>query len=199
MRVLKEFKEPETVIICSGWLENREGDVLIDDDETAFTIRRDNKTYIDVEALFGVAYILTKDEFFKYINSEHFRDNCDVDGGLYNQYAVINDYVGTISVVAEYRTGQETDNFKLDDYFHHQNMDANLYVHVSGEYDFNVTNLEDALKTIDSGVSSRCELKKEPSLSLEEKIEILEGKIEIQAQQISQLSNAVDWCERNIK
>lgn len=198
MRTLKEFKEPQTVIICSGWLQDNEGDVLIDDDETQFTIRRDNNTYIDVEALFGVAYILTKDEFKKYVNSEHFKENCDLDGGEYHQYVVINDYVGTISVVAQYRTGQETDDFKLDDFFQHQHIDGNLYIHVSGDYDLNVTNLEDSINTINSGVSSRAILTK-PQMSLEEKIEILESRLESQSKQIALLSDAVDWCQRNIK
>jgi len=42
-------------------------------------------------------------------------------------------------------------------------------------------------------------MNKKEEISIEDKLEMLEKRIESQTKQIALLSDAIDWCERNIK
>jgi len=139
MKIIKEVKEPTTLIICGQWLEGVEPSLMITDDESQIDIRRfDGKT--TSLTTFGFVNILTVEEFNTFINSEHYKSNCDDDfGNDEHFYVVLKDYVGTIGVTGAMRghENEDFDKWDLDEYFYHQEL-GDLYpiINVSGEYAF---------------------------------------------------------------
>lgn len=161
MKVLREFKEPTSIVIADAWIEDESNPELeeycfkIDDDECGFDVTNGDKTE-GVES-FGFVYILTKDEFLKHINSDHY-EQYDGEHSDWNRYVVINDFVGEVKLKVTIRGGEEvpSDKIDFDEYIQHQfDSWSDIEVVIPSEYDFEVSNEEKALKLLESGKGSK--------------------------------------------
>lgn len=194
MRILKEVTEPQTIIICDAYLDDRDPDVMINDDECGFNIRKSNGEFTSVDS-FGFIYIFTKEEFLNYIESKDEDEKEEQDD--FDLYVIIKDFVGTVGVTAKEFGGKENDNWKLNDYFHHQDINGGLILDVSGDYDFNALHLDEALRFLNS--DEKNQKLNTPIESIEGKLIRFEKLIESQRKEIAKLADAIQWCERNIK
>tara|TARA_R110000796_G_scaffold248124_3_gene374578 strand:- start:2120 stop:2713 length:594 start_codon:yes stop_codon:yes gene_type:complete len=197
MKILKEYKEPTTIIICGAWVEGIDKSLMITDDESQIDVRGTNGSS-SITTL-GQVYILTEDEFNWFITSDHYKMHCegDVFSDIEHLYIPIKDYVGVIGASGLTCDNEPFDNWDINNYFHHQVEDSRVLIDVSGEDYFirmNVNEVKEFL--VGAGTNG---IFKAPEVNLEEKIVILEKRIESQQKQIEHLSDAVDWCERNIK
>jgi hypothetical protein len=197
MKTLKTFTEPETVIICGAWVEDKEVVLKITDDESPVTIRKYDGWCVDMYS-YGHIYILTEKEFFEFINSNHFKEHYKEEYDE-NYYVVIKDYIGTIGATGLTENREESDDWDINEYFNHQVEDdaLRLIIDITGKYHFNSTTFKQTLEFLKSDETSKAvEVKK---ISVEERIKLLEKKVESQTKQIALLSDSIDWCERNIK
>jgi len=148
MRIIKSFKEPQTIVICGlDYDYGFEPSALITDDESGFGIRSKGGIILDVFS-YGFVYILTKDEFYEYCkNNQRYSDNDNIE----NMFIVLNNFVGDVGVTAVNHQGDENDDFELDDYMQHQFDDnLNLLVEVPSGYDVTPRNFKSALALIES-------------------------------------------------
>jgi hypothetical protein len=147
---------------------------------------------------YGHIYILTEKEFFEFINSNHFKEHYKEEYDE-NYYVVIKDYIGTIGATGLTENREESDDWDINEYFNHQVEDdaLRLIIDITGKYHFNSTTFKQTLEFLKSDETSKAvEVKK---ISVEERIKLLEKKVESQTKQIALLSDSIDWCERNIK
>jgi hypothetical protein len=162
MKIVKDCKTPETVIICGAWVNNKEPSVKVTDDESGISIRKFDGTYEHLHG-YGHIYILNEDEFNEFLNSEHYQNKYGHDewAEKENYYVILKDYVGTIGVTAELTSEgfKESDDWDINDYFYHQPIadddNGNLIMDVSGEYEFESTNLIEVNKILNSDKSTK--------------------------------------------
>jgi hypothetical protein len=192
MKILKEFKEPTTIVITGQWVEGIKQSLMIDDDEWVIDVRNSNGDLISLTT-FGGVYILTEKQFNWFITSDHYKLYCDDDfGHIENMYIVLKDYVGTIGAIGILHDGGETDKWLLNDYFNHQLEDADVILDVISEYDFDAMTIEEATEFLNSNEKNSKPTKTEAKISLEERIQILEDKVESQTKQIKLLTDSID-------
>lgn len=155
MKVLKEYKEPTTIVITGQWVDNVKSSLLITDDEFVIDIRKFNGDEVSLTT-FGSITILTEEEFNWFVTSDHYIMHCDDDfGNEENMYVVIKDYVGVIGATANVRGGiDDFDKWNVDDYFYHQ-VEGELYVDVKGEYEFEAMTVGEVKEFLESDRGSK--------------------------------------------
>lgn len=205
MKILKEYTEPTTIIITGQWVEPYKESIMLTDDECYVDVRDFKGDEITLST-FGFVTILTEDEFIDFINSEHFKLNCENEFcDLENMYIPIKDYVGRIGAtgIIAGTKDMEFDNWDIEDYFYHQVDDSSPIIDISGEYKFKSMTIDQVIKFLSSDASSlvlsSTTFEKEVDRSIEEKIKQLEERIEAQSKQIALLNDTVDWCQRYVK
>ena len=200
MKILKEYTEPTTIIMTGQWVKDVEPSLMINDDESSISVTNIGVNTTSNLTTFGHMYILTEFEFNWFVTSDHYTMHCDDDfGDTEKMYIVIKDFIGVIGARGLIEGREEFDKWDVDDYFYHQVEDATLEIMVIGEENYIVKsmNINEVKEFLGSNISSKI-IFTEESLSLEEKIKILEERIESQEKEIARLSDAVGWCERNI-
>ena len=157
MKILKEYKEPTTIIITGQWVEPYKESLMVTDDECFVDVRKHNGEEVSLST-FGFVTILTEDEFNEFINSEHFKVNCDNEfSELEYMYRPIKDYVGTIGVsrTNSWNGEEESDDWDIDEYFYHQFEDSVPTIKVLGEYDFDSMTIDEVKKFLSSNKTSK--------------------------------------------
>lgn len=195
MKVIKEFKTPKTIIITGQWIKNVEPALMIDDDETDITVRNTKGEWCNIFS-WGQIYVITESEFNEFRESEHYTNFCDDDEDE-NMYMVLKDYVGTIGATAIIEGGQSSDDWEVDEYFQHQDIEGGLIINVTGNYKIEQSTIKDVIEFLKSDETSKIEEVTSPSL--EEKLTKLEGIVEKQTKEIDALSEKIrklSWIKR---
>ena len=199
MKIIKEYKKPTTIVITGQWVEGIGKSLMITDDESGIDVRRfDGDTFS--LTTYGHIYVLTEEQFNWFITSDHYALYCD-DDDIENLYIPIKDFIGVIGATGITDDGVESDEWDINDYFYHQIDDGVFYpiLDIKGEYNIQPMNIKEVKEFLASNKDSIFIPIPEIKSPLEVKIEALENRIESQAKQIALLSDAIDWCERNIK
>tara|TARA_R110000851_G_scaffold47424_6_gene115183 strand:- start:418 stop:1074 length:657 start_codon:yes stop_codon:yes gene_type:complete len=147
MKIIKELKEPTTLILCGGWIDDEtiEPILRITDDESSISIRKHDGSLSYLQT-YGFVYLLTEEQFRTFINSKHY----DNEYGDWEDefFMVLKDYVGTLGAVGM-RENEEFDEWDINDYFYHQmDCDEDLILDISGAYDLKNSDKDGALKIL---------------------------------------------------
>ena len=129
MKIIKDVKEPQDIIIYGGYVNevvvDRSFQIKIDDDYTGIDLFMDGKEIHSFESD-GFANVLTVDQLIdkRLFESEHIDAYEDAD------FVVLENFTGQITVRAFDSEGVETDNFEIDGYLEHQNEVDSYYIEV---------------------------------------------------------------------
>lgn len=155
MRILKEYKKPTTIVMTGEWVVDHKDSVSYTDDECTIDVRKYNG---DIETItaFGGLTILTEDEFYEFIQSNHYKMHCDDDFNKEeHMYIIIKDFVGTIGATVELRGGPAVE-WDVDEFVNHQfDGFVELFVEVLGDYEFESMPIGKAIEFLESDKGSK--------------------------------------------